>query len=47
MPEGFPVYADKRALKQILINIVANGVKFTPEGGAVTVSGALDSPHGA
>jgi two-component system cell cycle sensor histidine kinase PleC len=46
VPEGFPVYADKRALKQILINIVANGVKFTPEGGAVTVSAAA-SPHGA
>jgi two-component system, cell cycle sensor histidine kinase PleC len=30
--------ADGRAIKQVLINILANAVKFTPEGGKVTVS---------
>jgi two-component system cell cycle sensor histidine kinase PleC len=45
IPDRFPVYADKRALKQILINIIANGVKFTPEGGSVTVR-ALDTAEG-
>ncbi|HET6157838.1 MAG TPA: PAS domain-containing protein [Dongiaceae bacterium] len=43
-----PVRADERALKQVLLNVLSNAVKFTPQGGSVTVaaqritSGTLD-----
>lgn len=33
-----PLYADKRASKQILLNLLSNAVKYTPEGGNITVS---------
>ena len=41
------VFADRRALKQILVNLLSNGVKYTPPGGEVRVSAkALDSGQG-
>ncbi|MCH9053190.1 MAG: transporter substrate-binding domain-containing protein [Proteobacteria bacterium] len=33
-----PLYADRRAFKQILLNLLSNAVKFTSEGGKITVS---------
>ena len=37
------IFADKRAVKQILVNLLSNGVKFTPKGGEVKVSALTDA----
>ncbi|MFH1314713.1 MAG: ATP-binding protein, partial [Candidatus Eisenbacteria bacterium] len=43
-----PVHADPRRVKEILVNLVENGIKFTPDGGSVTVSaGVFDEDAGS
>ncbi len=37
VPPGLAVRADPLGLEQVLVNLLANAVKFTPEGGRVTV----------
>ena len=35
------LYADDRALKQILINLLSNAIKFTPDGGKISIDATL------
>lgn len=45
-PDTLQVEADHRGLKQVMLNLISNAVKFTPEGGAVTVTvAAHDADH--
>ena len=40
------IWADLRGMKQILLNILSNAVKFSHDGGAITIISNLDSAGG-
>ncbi len=46
LPKDIPeIVADKRALKQVLLNLISNAIKFTDRGGRVTVSAKAEGAH--
>jgi two-component system cell cycle sensor histidine kinase PleC len=42
-PDLPEIEADMRALKQVLLNLLSNSVKFTPRGGVITIQAALEA----
>jgi two-component system cell cycle sensor histidine kinase PleC len=45
LDQGLEAPVDRRAVKQVLINLLANAVKFTPERGQITVSTQKRGSH--
>lgn len=47
LPETLPeLIGEELVIKQILLNLVSNAVKFTPENGQITVKSFIDSQNG-
>lgn len=43
--DGDKIFSDERIMRQILINILSNAIKYTEQGGAVHISGELKADH--
>lgn len=47
VPDDLPeIYAERMAIKQIVLNLAGNAIKFTPKGGKVEISAYVESSTG-
>jgi PAS domain S-box-containing protein len=37
-PEGLPAFCDRRVICRVLVNLLGNAVKFTPQGGSIRIA---------
>jgi two-component system phosphate regulon sensor histidine kinase PhoR len=45
LPRLGPVFADRRNMEEVFSNLISNAINYTPEGGKVTLSAALESDY--
>ncbi|MFA7115061.1 MAG: HAMP domain-containing sensor histidine kinase [Candidatus Omnitrophota bacterium] len=43
LPESLSILADRNLIERVLINLINNSIKFTPEGGTITVTCKIDN----
>jgi len=43
LPENLEVFGDKERLKQVMVNLIDNAIKYTDPGGSVTVRAVADT----
>lgn len=43
--DGTKIFSDERIMRQVLINILSNAIKYTEQGGAVHISGEIKADH--
>ncbi|HBJ94576.1 MAG TPA: hypothetical protein DDZ43_17005, partial [Hyphomonadaceae bacterium] len=43
--DGVPVYADRKAMRQIFLNLLSNAVKYSPPQGQVTLAVTVDDDY--
>jgi len=42
-PDGLTVQADEDLLRRVVVNLLGNAIKFTPDGGRITLSAKVDT----
>jgi two-component system phosphate regulon sensor histidine kinase PhoR len=45
LPKLTSVFADRRNMEEVFSNLISNAINYTPEGGTVTVSAAMESGY--